>query len=454
MKLNKKTSLSLKTFFYFSIFSIGILLFLWLFEYTVIQIIVPRHQLKVLNEVKETIKQTNANNIIPNVESIAYENNYCVEVFSFNQVYSFNDKIKSCILTNKETIKIKRNLINSSNDETIKIGNDYIIQSIRIDSNTVVLIGSVIPKSSIASALLKSHIIYFAFILLLADFIVSYYVSKLLNKPILKITDSARNMASGNYEPDNNDYSIVELNELRDVLNYARSEINNTDKLRRDLMANVSHDLKTPLTMIKAYAEMTKDLTGNNKKKREENLDIIISEADRLNLLVNDILNLSKLENNIEQPNYEDYDLITEINEIVKKYQIIKEVENYKFILNTPKKALVNADKKQINQVIYNLINNAINYTGDNLEVYINVTEQKDSYLVEIKDTGKGLTEEQINLIWNKYYKDEKNHKRYKTGTGLGLYIVQNILKCHNFPYGVASEVDKGSNFFFNIKKK
>ena len=281
----------------------------------------------------------------------------------------------------------------------------------------------------------------------------SILVSDMLNKPILKITSKAKEMAKGNYEPDEEIYNIKELDELRTTLNYAKSEIKNTDELRKDLMANVSHDLKTPLTMIKAYAEMARDINYNNKAKRNENLSIIIQEADRLNILVNDILNLSKLENNKEELTLEDYDLVEEVKSILNRYQIIKETENYKLILNAPEIAVVHADINKINQVLYNLINNAINYTGEDLTVKINIIENKNNYLVEVIDTGKGIDKKDIEQIWTKYYKNEKNHKRNVVGTGLGLSIVQNILVKHNFKYGVESVKNKGTKFYFYISK-
>ena len=281
----------------------------------------------------------------------------------------------------------------------------------------------------------------------------SILVSDMLNKPILKITSKAKEMAKGNYEPDEEVYNIKELDELTTTLNYAKSEIKNTDELRKDLMANVSHDLKTPLTMIKAYAEMARDINYNDKDKRNENLSIIIQEADRLNILVNDILNLSKLENNKDELTLEDYDLVEEVKSILNRYQIIKETENYKLILNAPEIAVVHADKNKINQVLYNLINNAINYTGEDLTVKINITENRNNYLVEVIDSGKGIDRKDIKQIWTKYYKDEKNHKRNVVGTGLGLSIVQNILVKHNFKYGVESTKNKGTKFYFYISK-
>ena len=218
-------------------------------------------------------------------------------------------------------------------------------------------------------------------------------------------------------------------------------------------MANVSHDLKTPLTMIKAYSEMIRDISYKDEKKREEHLNIIINETERLNILVGDILELSKAQANVDDLEITDYDLAYEINEIVKRYQIIKETENYVFELDIPENIMVKADKNKINQVIYNLINNAINYTGEDNKVLIRVIEGKNDYLIEIVDTGKGISKEDIKHIWDRYYKKDKNHKRNVVGTGLGLSIVKSILEKHNFKYGVSSKINKGTTFYFRIKK-
>ena len=125
--------------------------------------------------------------------------------------------------------------------------------------------------------------------------------------------------------------------------------------------------------------------------------------------------------------------------------------EQYKFILDLPKKVIIKADREKINQVIYNLLNNAINYTGKDKLVKIRVTKEDADYLVEIIDTGKGIKKEEIPFIWDKYYKNDKNHQRNVVSTGLGLSIVKEILNKHNFEYGVKSEINKGSTFYFKI---
>ena len=219
-------------------------------------------------------------------------------------------------------------------------------------------------------------------------------------------------------------------------------------------MANVSHDLKTPLTMIKAYAEMSIDLHKDNEEKQKEDINTIIDETERLTILVNDILTLSKMQNDIEKLELEDLDLVELVNSIMNKYKYLEELEDYKFkLICKNKKLIIKADKKKLEQVIYNLINNAINYTGEDNLVTIKIINNKDSIKVEIIDTGKGIKEEDIPFIWDKYYKNKKKHKRNLIGTGLGLSIVKEILEAHNYKYGVDSVLNKGTTFYFYIKK-
>ena len=141
-------------------------------------------------------------------------------------------------------------------------------------------------------------------------------------------------------------------------------ELSKTEELRRELLANVSHDLKTPLTLIKANAEMVKDLTYKNKDKREKNLNTIIEEVDRLNLLVEDILDLSKILSKSVEFNLEKFNLNELVKETINKFEILCEKDGY-IIDYEGFDVEINADKKKLQQTIYYLINNAINYTGE-----------------------------------------------------------------------------------------
>ena len=453
----KKNSLGVKTFSYLITFSIAILLLLYMFQIVFLKIFYERYQINNLKSV--------ANRIITSPETVsfeqlAYENEMCIQIYNDNKVTSYNVLNKDCLLNSndKSVIKVKNKILTSSKNSIIRVINPKydsksIIYGIHYSDDIYILLNTKLEDVNSTTYILRGQLIYITLIMIILSGIVSYFVGKMINKPILNITNKAKLMAIGNYEQDTNKYDIAEIDELNQVLNYARSEIKNTDELRRDLMANVSHDLKTPLTMIKAYAEMARDINNENEDKRKDNLNVIIDETDRLNVLVNDILELSRMQNSSDELNIESYDLIEELNQILKRYEIIKETENYKFITNIPEKAMVKADKKKINQVMYNLINNAINYTGDDLTIKINITDCNKRYLVEIIDTGKGISEEDLKFIWSKYYKNEKNHKRNIVGTGLGLSIVETILIKHKFEYGVKSKKNKGSNFYFYINK-
>jgi signal transduction histidine kinase len=223
------------------------------------------------------------------------------------------------------------------------------------------------------------------------------------------------------------------------------------DKQQRDLIANVSHDLRTPLTMIKAYAEMIRDLSGNNPAKREEHLNIIIEETDRLSLLVNDMLDLSKLENGGISLSLVKFDIMTRLTEIIERYKGLSDKMGYHITFTPDTEAFVECDIVKIEQVIYNLINNAVNYTGDDKNVYIKQINEDGWVKITVTDTGQGISEEDLKLIFDKYYRAKM--RREVIGTGLGLSIVKAVLNKHKFPYGVQSKLGEGTTFWFKIKR-
>ena len=417
----KKQSFHHKTLVYFITFSVTILLLLWLFQVFYFK--------------------------------YAYQNYDGLNNIQYNTL-----KV-GCALgkNNQGILNIEKEFINSNESMTSYnlLNDEYetraYLYGIKLNSGYVFLYNT-LEDLSVSNRILRNQLIYLTIIAIIFACFIAYFLSQKLTCPILDITKRAKKLGSGETITFPK-YDLEEVDELARVLEESGRDIEKNDELRRDLMANVSHDLKTPLTMIKAYAEMVRDMSYQNDEKRIMHCNIIMDEVDRLNLLVNDILALSKFEANAEEIKWESFDLVGEVKTIVNRYQIIKETEDYHIILNAPTKAMVKADKQKLNQVIYNLINNAINYTGKDKTVTINIKKEKDSYLVQIEDTGKGIKEEEIPFIWNKYYKNEKNHQRNVVGTGLGLSIVKKILEGHQFKYGVESTKNKGTIFYFYVKK-
>ena len=453
-------SLHFKTLEYLIVFSISILLLLWLVQIVFFKIYYEKYQINYMNELVEKIINIDNTNVIESMDDITLDNNICLEYMDYDgNTYYYNNKISSCLLghnkiIDKELIKFKQSGEETSFEKILNPINNSIslLYGIKKGNGYIFLFTS-LEDIGTTTSLIKNQLIYVTLLAILFSIVIAMFLSRRIAKPISDMTKNAKILADGNYDVEFTTTGIKEIDELANTLNYLEQEVSKTDEYRRDLMANVSHDLKTPLTMIKAYAEMIRDITLDNKEKTKENLNVIIDETNRLNILVNDILELSKLQNNQETLNIEKFDIVELIRDILKRYQIIKETENYNLILESPQSIIVKADKKRISQVIYNLINNAINYTGDDLKVTIRITENQKDCKIEIIDTGKGIDEKDLPNIWNRYYKKEKNHKRNVVGTGLGLSIVKNILEQHNFKYGVNSIKNKGTTFYFQIKK-
>jgi signal transduction histidine kinase len=290
-------------------------------------------------------------------------------------------------------------------------------------------------------------------ILIVLAFFISLFVAKRIAKPIDSITEAAENLAKGDFNTKFDGRGFLEVKKLADTLTYAEKELSKVDTMQRDLIANVSHDLRTPLTMLKAYAEMIRDLSGDNPVKRNEHLEIIINETDRLSLMVNDILDLSKLESGKQKLTPSEFRIGEKLSEIISRFKGISEKMGYSIHFTPDEEKIVCCDVVKIEQVIYNLINNAINYTGEDKQVFVRQINRPDGIVIEIQDTGDGIEEDKIKLIFDKYYRSE-NHKREVVGTGLGLSIVKAVLKLHNYDYGVRSKLGEGSVFWFKISSK
>ena len=461
-KKSKGYSLKAKTILYFSVFAVFILLLLWGSQMMFLKVFYEKYQIKDMNKIANTISSTSLKNMDETLGNIVYNNTVCIEYITRNgDVNLYNDMLTGCMIGkgDEQFNSYKKELFDSDEDiKAIKfVNSDYkskaLLYLVKLKQGGYVYIFSMLSSVDNNTLIIRGQLIYITFMVIILAIIISLFLSDKISQPIIEITKKSKELANGNFNVKFPKNGIVEIDELANTLDYLESEVSKTDQYRRDLMANVSHDLKTPLTMIKAYAEMIRDISYKKKDQMDEHLNIIISETDRLNVLVGDILNLSKLQANADILNIEEYNLRTELDSLIDKYEIIKETEDYHIIVEAPKKIMVKADKNKINQVLYNLVNNALNYTGEDKKVVIKVTEEKRKYLIEVIDSGKGIAPEEIESIWDRYYKQEKNHKRNIIGTGLGLSIVKNILVNHKFEYGVKSNKGKGTIFYFKIKR-
>ena len=461
MLKRKISSINFKTLLYLVIFSITILLLLLLSQNILLKFSYEHYQENKMGEIVRNIRKFSSDELVTELEGVAYDNGVCIQYsLSSGDRILYNTLMVGCGL-NKNNSQIT-DLINdimesgkiTSNIKLINSVSDTkaLLSGVEVQ-NGYVFIYSNLEDLDGANIVLRGQLIYITIIVIVLACFISYFLSIKITKPITNITKKAKELGEGRYDTYFERSDVLEIDELANTLNHVGKDLSKIDELRRDLMANVSHDLKTPLTMIRAYAEMVRDISYKDKEKMDKDLNIIIEETERLNVLVNDILDLSKMQADADTLTIEEFDLVEVIHEVMRRYEILKTTEDYEFIVTLPEKAIVKADRSKIMQVIYNLVNNAINYTGDDKKVYVTLTESKKEYLFEVRDTGKGIKKEEIPYIWDKYYKSDKKHQRNVVSTGIGLSIVKEILSKHKFDYGVKSVAKRGSTFYFKIKR-
>ncbi len=310
--------------------------------------------------------------------------------------------------------------------------------------------------SNMAFATMRLQLVLISVVVIFLALIISAFLSLKLTKPISQITKAAKRMATGDFSVNfKGEYSYAEMDALAETLDYAKEEIEKSDQLQKEVLANVTHDLKTPLTMIKAYASMIKEISGDNPEKRAKHTQVIIDESDRLTSLVNDILNLSKIRSGMDSLKIENFNLSEFVHTVIERFDYLCETKGYVIEREIEDELYTEADMEKIEQVVYNLVGNAVNYTGDDKKIRVGLARAEGGKLrFTVSDTGRGIPEEERKTIWDRYYRSSETHKCPIRGTGLGLSIVKTILIKHGFDFGVESEVGKGSTFYVIFPEK
>ena len=317
--------------------------------------------------------------------------------------------------------------------------------------NDLCIIAPLYPDQ-VTVRILTRMLIYISFIVVIVSFLLAFALSVRLSSPIENLTRSAKELSQGNYDIRFNGAGFTETKELARALNKASYEMQKTEFYQREIIANVSHDLKTPLTMIRSYAEKIIDITGDNPEKRNADLNVIISETERLNRLVTDMLSVSNLQSNNVEMHMETFDLVEAARSVYESFRVLAESEGFDMRFHPCKPAYVVGDRSRLMQVMTNFVSNAVKYSGDNKFVNIKLVRGSKKVTFHCIDHGMGIPSDEIGHVWDKYYRTSANHERGIEGTGLGLAIVKGLLNLHGAKYGVESEEGKGSDFWFELE--
>lgn len=314
---------------------------------------------------------------------------------------------------------------------------------------TAVFYNSTITSVDGMQQVLKTVLYFTTAAAMIFGILLAFWVARITTRPITRINQQARRLKAQDYPVVFDIDNYLEVAELSDTLNETSREMEQLEGLRRELIANVSHDLRTPLAMIIAYGEIMRDVPGENTP---ENVQVIIDETHRLSELVNDVLLYPERSGTLTELNCTSYDFAAACRSTIHRYQKMGGSRNYNITYEGPDSALILGDRIKLSQVVYNLLNNAISHAGGSPEIQLRVLLlDNDCMRVEVVDHGEGIPPEKQELIWTRYYSDTGDNESFHAG--LGLTIVRGILELHRAQYGVDSTLGEGSTFWFSMKR-
>ncbi|MBQ7283593.1 MAG: HAMP domain-containing histidine kinase [Oscillospiraceae bacterium] len=341
-----------------------------------------------------------------------------------------------------------RTTYNAHNQDNL--GNIQAIKGRFYEGKYTIIVSTNLARTESIVSIVSSQLQTASILAVILSFLIATIMSNWFMQPLMKLSNATKEIAKGNYDVKVEIPQKDEFGQLAKDFNLMTEEIQHSHELQRDLIANISHDLRTPLTIIKGYAESIKDITGDNKEIRDSQLTTIIEETDRLSNMVGSVMEYTKLSQSTYKLNIVQFDIADMCQDIVEMYSYKAVKDNKSITYAGPEQVYVFADAALIERVIHNFVSNALVHTPaeTRVGVAINITNEG-KVKVSVYDSGQGIKQEDIPHLFDKYYRARKDEGR--TGSGLGLAIVKSILENHNFEYGVESREGLGTEFWFII---
>jgi signal transduction histidine kinase len=284
--------------------------------------------------------------------------------------------------------------------------------------------------------------------------LLTIYLTKVISKPLIKIGETTREIAKGDFDSKLSIDSDDEVGQLAEDIRVMTKQLKEYRDSKRQFISHISHDLRTPITYIKGYSAVMKDAPIIDEKDWRRNLDVIYNEAKRMEHLVSDLFQLTKLEEGRIALHKEEVDLLHWLESIVATRQLMFDNHSIRCEVKgnmNEVKALI--DQQRLGQAVINLLENSIRYTPKGGTIYLNVVDQEHETIIEIRDNGIGISNVDLPHIWERFYRVDKSRSRESGGSGLGLAIVKEIVEVHGGSVSVESEEGKGTSFYLKIKK-
>ncbi len=278
-----------------------------------------------------------------------------------------------------------------------------------------------------------------------------YFISKRITKPIKNMSNAVTEFAKGNFQRRVEYNGNDEIGELATNFNVMATSLENLENMRSSFVANVSHELRTPMTTISGFIEGILDGTISGED-RDKYLKIALDETKRLSRLVNDLLSISKMENREFELNKSVFSINERVVQSLFKFESNINEKNIEVELNLADASPeVFADNDAVTQIVTNLLHNAVKFTPDNGNIWIRTWVTGKKAYIEIKNSGHGIESDKLKFLFDRFYKTDDSRSSDKTGVGLGLFIVKNLLNHHGEKIWVESELDKHTKFVFSL---
>ena len=331
----------------------------------------------------------------------------------------------------------------------------YVAVLAKRSDNKPWVVRAALPLSSIEQLLEEvfSNLLWVLLVLVAAVFLVSIYLYRKINPPLVEIRHGAERFARGRFEIQLPEYPVREIDVLARELNRMATQLDRLENLRLEFVANVSHELKTPVTTIVGFVETLREGAKENPEELDQFLEIIARQADRLAAIIDDLLTLSRLES---APLDEILDLEEQnLAAILEScYQICRARASEKQItldVECPASVRIVADRSLLIQAVVNLVDNAIKYSLPNTRVVLRGSSANGSVQIAVADNGPGIEERHLARLFERFYRVDKARSRRLGGTGLGLAIVKHIVSVHGGQVQVETRIGKGSTFIIRL---
>ncbi len=477
MKVKTK-SFGFRLWSYFALFTALIFTVLWLLQTVFLQSFYDSMIIKNTKSVAESIISDGQNeNINDEIDELAHKNSVLVFITDTdgNILYSsdeFNGMRKKGFSVENSVMNGKRNEkhqggyrslpdgygefleeisergIYESQSENYYVYGSY-IDYYKMGEQAVLYVGATIDAVGASVTIIGMQLIWVTILSVVVGFVLSWFIARRFSVPVAALSEKAKKLGEKNYETGFKKGFCTELDELSDTLDKTNKKLNEVHDFQMELLANVSHDLRTPLTMIKGYAEMIRDISWEDEKQCSEDVAVIIKETDRLTALVNEIMEYSELRSEGMTEDFEKIDLSQLVSRAANSFENLKKPDGIIVERAIEENIFVTGSESRLERELYNLMDNAARHTGDNRKITVSLAMKNNKAVISVKDYGKGIPESELANIWDRYYTTRM--RKGKGVSGLGLAIVRQITELHKGTCCVHSETEKGSIFIIEL---